>query len=424
VQEITSEGVRHPGRAWVQKEFFLSTFVAVGDSGHYAKAVTTLKEAGFNYVETAWQPAHVTEAILRECDRQGLSVMAQDLSVVGGWHCGLEQGSFQPFHPDSVETFLQRYGAHPSLKSVYICDEPHPGDYGTVREYTDEFERRRPDLLGFSVLLPSYYEPFGWTETARIRYDEYVDRYIAEVNPAVLSMDYYPFQSPADTTPERFYQSLFWKDMGLFRDRALRHELPHWFYYQTVKVNDANPVILPAYVTVQAWAAVMYGVKGLSTYTALGSAVDRKGERASLFDIQQKVNSELRALGNTLLHLKSTAVYHAEDTPVPDAYAARPAASPWLAGLPAHVSAGEFADRENNAYILFLNRDFTADREYVIPLKDTFRIYACDKHDGGKQSVLHEAADQLSLCLEAGEGVLLRIEPADSKPKLITYRIL
>jgi hypothetical protein len=92
----------------------------------------------------------------------------------------------------------------------------------------------------------------------------------------------------------------------------------------------------------------MYGVKGLSTYTALGSVVDKRGERASLFDVQQKVNGELRALDPTLLHFKSTAVYHAEETRIPDT-------SPWLAGLPEHISAGEFADSENNTYILFLN---------------------------------------------------------------------
>jgi hypothetical protein len=426
VREITGEGVRYPGRKWVQKEFFLSTFSAVpGDSADYAKAVAGLKEAGFNCVETAWLPGHVTEAILQECDHQGMDVMAQDLTVVGGWHCGREQGELQPFHPDSVERFLQRYGTHPSLKSVYICDEPHPVDYDIIRKNIDELERRRPDLLGFSVLLPSYYEPFGWTETAQIRYDEYVDRYIAEVRPAVLSMDYYPFLLPADTTLERLNHSLFWKDMGLFRDRALQHKLPHWFYYQTVYISrdDFKPLILPACVTVQAWAAVMYGVKGLSTYTALGAVVDEKGEKAPLFDIQRKVNSELRALGPTLLHLKSTAVYHAEEAKIPDTYAVRPETSPWLAGLPEHVSAGEFTDSKNNTYILFLNRDFTAGREYTIPLKSMFRIYACDKNDNGKQSVLHEATDQLSLFLDAGEGVLVRIEQIVNNPKLIRYQI-
>jgi hypothetical protein len=177
-------------------------------------------------------------------------------------------------------------------------------------------------------------------------------------------------------------------------------------------------------VTVQAWAAVMYGVKGLSTYTALGSVIDKKGERAPLFDVQQQINRELQALGSTLLHLKSTAVYHAEEAQIPDTYARRPETSSWLAGLPEHVSASEFADSENNTYILFLNRDFTAGREYAIPLKGAFRIYACDKNDNGKQSVLHEATNQFSLFLEAGEGILVRIEQIANKPKLIRYQIL
>jgi hypothetical protein len=421
-QEITSEGVQHPGREWVQKEFFLSTFYAVpSDSANYAKAMAHLKEAGFNYVETAWLPSRVTEAILLECDRQGLSVMAQDLGVICGWHGGNKKGGIQPFHTDSVEKFLQRYGAHPSLKSVYICDEPHPEDFGVVRENIDAFERRRPDLLGFSVLLPSYYAPIGWSDYTLMRYDEYVDRYIAEVNPAVLSTDYYPFT--ADGTLEAFYKSHFWKDMGLYRNRVLQHDLIHWFYYQTVKIVPGDPVdILPEHLAVQAWAAVMYGVKGLSTYTALGSAVDKKGDKAFLFETSKKVNEEIKALGNTLLHLKSTAVYHA-DTQIPDSFANRVEESVFLAGLPEHISAGEFEDCQKNVYLLLLNKDFTASHECIIPLKETGRIYACDKNDNGKQTVLQQATDTLSLTLQAGEGTLIRIEKSSVKPKLIRYQI-
>jgi hypothetical protein len=255
-----------------------------------------------------------------------------------------------------------------------------------------------------------------------MRYDEYVDKYIAKVNPAVLSTDYYPFVK--DSTIEAFYKSYFWKDMGLYRNRALQHDLIHWYYYQTVKILPENLVnILPEHLAVQAWAAVMYGVKGLSTYMALGSVVNEKGEKGYLFDASKKINEEIKALGNTLLHLKSTAVYHA-DSLIPDVYVSRLEESAWLANLPEHVSAGEFIDTEGHVYILFLNKDFTSGREYVISLKDTFRIYTCDKKNAGRQSVLHDASKQLSLYLQAGEGVLIRIEKTNVKPKLITYRIV
>lgn len=417
--QINSEGVKSEGRQWVQKNFFMSTFSAYpGEDANYEKITRTLLEAGFNYVETAWRAGSVTKEILKTADELGIAVMAQDLALLGGF-----QGKSVPYHPDSVSRFLEKYGTHPSLKSVYVSDEPIVEDFEMVRKNIDDLEQRRPDLLGFSVLLPSYYPPYGWTGYTKLRYDEYVDRYIREVKPPVLSTDYYPFQAPGDTTTERFYKSWFWKDMGLFRDRALKHDLIHWFYYQTVQIVPHNPIIQPSYVTVQAWAAILYGVKGLSTYTAAGSVVDRYGNKDRLFDVQQQLNREITALGNTLLNLKSTGVYHAEQDSIPDDYASSFSQSDWLGNLPPHLSAGEFTDGEGHTYILFLNRDFTRARNFTVPLKQTARVYLCDKKNEGRQSVLVNKADQLLLELEAGDAMLVRVENSQRKPLLIGYRV-
>jgi hypothetical protein len=99
---------------------------------------------------------------------------------------------------------------------------------------------------------------------------------------------------------------------------------------------------------------------------------------------------------------------------------------PAIARPPVHRSSLDsfIVKKRLGLYRTQVNKDFTAGCEYAIPLKGTFRIYVCDKNDGGKQSVLHEATDRLSLFLEAGEGVLVRIEQTAAKPKLIAHRIL
>ena len=428
---ITYEGVKNADRKWAQKEFVLSTFRAVPSSAaplysfdpsalqYYPQAISTLKAANFNYIETAWDASQATLAILKECDKLGgMNVLAQDMSFLGS----LPNSVAIPFHRDSLEKFLRIYGAYKSLKSVYIWDEPLAEQNSIVRESIDELEVQRPDLLGFTVLFPSYHPLYRWEDYTVMKYDEYVDKFIQEVNPAVLCTDYYAFGN--NPTPSEFYRSLFWKDMGLFRNRAAKHNIPHWFYYQATKVMDIEARLLsPGQIMVQAWAAVMYGVKGLSSYTALGSVVGPKGEKEYLFEVTRKINSQLMNLGNTLLNLKSTAVYHAESI-IQDIYASQIEKSDYITALPEHISVGEFRDSENNVYMLILNKDFNSAHTFSIPLKDTFRIYKCDKDNKGKQSIIHDATDKLPLELEAGEGTLIRIERATDEPKYISYIII
>ena len=93
---ITYEGVKNADRKWAQKEFVLSTFRAVPSSAaplysfdpsalqYYPQAISTLKAANFNYIETAWDASQATLAILKECDKLGgMNVLAQDMSFLG-----------------------------------------------------------------------------------------------------------------------------------------------------------------------------------------------------------------------------------------------------------------------------------------------------------------------------------------------------
>ena len=80
---IYSSGVKSAQRVWRQKEFVLSTFNGVPeDTTKYLSALTKIKEANFNYIETAWLKSENTQTILRICDQlKGLKVIAQDLEL-------------------------------------------------------------------------------------------------------------------------------------------------------------------------------------------------------------------------------------------------------------------------------------------------------------------------------------------------------
>lgn len=415
---IYSPGVRSALRVWEQKEFVLSTFNGVPeDTTKYLSALTKIKEANFNYIETAWLKSENTQAILRICDQlKGLKVIAQDLDQLGGF----ARWTYIPYERDSLLNFLQKYGKHSSLGGVYVFDEPYHEHFSIVKKNTDELELLRPDLLGFTVILQSYSPWYNWENSAVMSFSDYVEKYIEETTPPILCSDYYPFQE--DLTDSLFWESDFWKDMAFLRKKVIEHGLIHWFYYQAQAVNGTNINLREEHLKLQFWIAIMYGVKGVSSFTACPAVIDEQGSYGSFFQVTKKLNSQIKALGNTLLSLHSAAIYHGNSN-INDPYANALNESVFLEELPHRISVGEFVDVENNHYFLILNNSLQENCNEPLLLKTNFRIYLCDPDNGGWQRVLIEKSDRISLSLNPAEAMLVRIEDTAKPARLIKYLI-
>lgn len=415
---IYSPGAKSTQRAWKQKEFVLSTFSGVPeDTTKYLSALTKIKEANFNYIETAWLKSENTQAILRICDQlKGLKVIAQDLDLLGGFG----RWTYIPYERDSLLNFLQKYGEHSSLGGVYVFDEPYHGHFPIVKKNTDELELLRPDLLGFTVILQSYSPWYNWENSAVMSFSDYVEKYIKETTPPILCSDYYPFQE--DLTDSLFWESNFWKDMAFLRKKAIEHGLIHWFYYQAQAVNGTDIDLREEHLKLQLWIAVMYGVKGVSSFTACPSVINEQGGYGPFFQVTKKLNSQIKALGNTLLSLRSVAIYHGSSN-VNDPYANALNESAFLSVLPNHISVGEFVDIENNHYFLILNNSLQEYCQDSLLLKANFRIYLCDPDNGGRQKILSEKNDRIALTLNPAEALLVRIEETSKPVRLIKYLI-
>lgn len=415
---IYSQGVKSSGRIWEQKEFVLSTFSAVPeDTTKYRSALTKIKEANFNYIETAWLKSENTEKILNICDElKGVKVIAQDLDLLGGF----SRFTYIPYKRDSLLKFLHRYGEHPSLAGVYVFDEPYHEHFSIVKMNTDELERLRPDLLGFTVILQSYSPWYNWENSAVMSFSDYVDKYINETNPPILSSNYYPFQE--DLTDSLFWRSNFWKDMAFLRKKAIEHGLIHWFYYQAQPIYGTTVNMREEYLKLQFWISILYGVKGVSSFTAYPLVINEQGGYGPFFNVTQRLNSQVKALGNTLLSLNSIAIYHGNSN-VNDPYANALDESVFLENLPHHISVGEFVDKENNHYFLILNNSLQESCNEPLLLKTNFRIYLCDQENEGRQRVLSGKSDRIVLSLNPAEAMLVRIEDASKPVRLIKYLI-
>ena len=75
---------------WRQKDYVLSNFAAIGSvvMGDPAevldKNIASLKEAGFNMTELGWACHEGAWAAIDACEKHGLDLVFQDMSIMGG----------------------------------------------------------------------------------------------------------------------------------------------------------------------------------------------------------------------------------------------------------------------------------------------------------------------------------------------------
>ena len=90
--------------------------------------------------------------------------------------------------------------------------------------------------------------------------------------------------------------------------------------------------------------------------------------------------------------------------------------------LPKRTSIGELEDAYGNNYAVLLNRDYEKTSEITLSLKDNFRVYEVSKKDG-KQRVINDSTNKLSLTLNPGDAVLFRLQKASEEAFTCEYKL-
>ena len=403
-------------RKWKQESFILSQFSAKATD--MKKALLHCKEAGFNLLEIAWATHEQAEEAARLCDDLGVNILFQDMSRYGGM-----QENRKCDVSDLASVIEEKRGIR-RIVGYYVWDEPYGDDeIGEARRLTDLCEELAPDLLPFSVAIPSYNPAYTWKNG---RYVEYLEKYVTTIEPPMISLDYYPIGMAEQNEEVQLDKTLMWCDLGLLRRLGDKYDMPIWFYYQGQNLNKAERFTFPM-IRSMMYAGVLYGVKGLQHYTAVGAIINKEGEKELFFEDQKMIHRELAALGDTLMALTCKRVIHDEGL-APDAPAFYEMHetykdSAYLASpLPKRISVSEYEDAYGNGYALILNRDYETEQTVSLPLQGATRIYEVSKADG-RQRVIEEKAEAICLTLAPGDAALLRLQDAKDAPFTVEYKL-
>ncbi len=320
-----------------------------------------------------------------------------------------------------IRAQVERAGDSPAILGYYIMDEPGSQHFPMLAKAVAAVKKYAPGKLAYINLFPGY-ATIGAPNKSQLgtkSFTEYLERYVAEVKPQLLSYDNYMVQYSQDLHNTQ-RAARYYLDLMEVRRVALEHGLDFW---NIVSSNQIRPSATPPSVPnlmFQIYTTLAAGGRGVSwfTYYALGfhyAPIDKNGHRTDSWRYLQLVNHHLRTLGPIMNRLTSTGVFYTAPAPVKSlpvlpgriikSITARISiGGPVTEALPAMV--GEFSDPEGRDYAMIVNLSLqhSAYIEFT-----TVRSYATKEIYSAEDGRLEQMDEKKGRWLVPGQGILIRL---------------
>jgi hypothetical protein len=303
----------------------------------------------------------------------------------------------------------------PACWGYFLGDEPGPGAFPDLRKTADALRKARPGKLAYVNLLPDYAPLSALGATS---YVAHVARFISEVHPDVLSMDYYPHFRPDADGRDGYCQNL-----EVMRQQSLAAGIPFWNFFNSMPFGDhTDPT--EAQLRWQIFTSVAYGAKGVmyfcywtpsgGEFPRGGAIITLEGKRTRHYEEAKRINATLKNLGPTLMKLTSTGLYriHSKDDP-----AVLLKGSPLRSLSAGDYLVGTFRHADGRRAVLLNNYHFAYSAWPTVSFDAApGSVLEVDPRTGKESAVVDDspAMPGLQISLDAGEGRLFLL-PAAAK---------
>lgn len=379
-----------------------------------------LAEAGINIVqnnqlETSARSANLEMA--RLAHERGMQIIVQDSAV----------GAFPKMTSQQVKDWANSYRNIPGVGGLYLIDEPanaleYAPAFNAIREATPELY---PHL---NFLVYTYYGGEAANDKAMQDWIDATNGRTYEDHD-YLMYDMYPFGQNGTNYADMF------TNLNTVRELGLKNEVKTAMYLQSVGIPGHLRRPVPAEIRYEANVAMAYGYKQLSYFswwTPTGRSepftdaiITADGKKTDLYEPVKQLNSEIQALGDTLMGLNAEEVYlsgtaYGQPT-VPADFVAQSSGDKDLV-------LSRMVDRETeDEYLFVVNNSFTAGQTMQLTFDDSISaVREVSRVDGslGEPIVLDDQV--LTRDLTASEGVLYQLveatEPAIELTAATTVR--
>jgi len=122
---------------------------------------------------------------------------------------------------EDLKNLVNEYGAYPGLGGYYVWDEPR-GNFDAVKKTFSVLRAADPSRLPLVAMIPSY-GPWKHPD----EYPAFARSFVKEVDPPVLSFDYYAMRG----SPGQYIQSeSVYLDLELWSSLSVETGKPLWMY--------------------------------------------------------------------------------------------------------------------------------------------------------------------------------------------------
>jgi hypothetical protein len=308
--------------------------------------------AGFDVIGPPCE-GPITPALTRQAldvaARHGLTMWIKDRRID-------QLDGLQPDWRAGVDAVVAELGGHPALDGYFLVDEPGRDQFPELGLVVARLRQADPRRIPYINLLPGY---AGADALGTDTFAEHLDAYMADVQPSLLSIDYYPFREDGD-------RDTFFADLALVRAHALAAHVP-WLLIVQAMPHGRYRDPTPAELSWQVFNGMAFGAGAISYFAwwtpvhvphadrwRFRHGIIENGAATAKLDAVRAINRAAHAIARQLDGFRSTAVIDGAG----QFGAALPA--PPLRAVEGAATVGLFAAADGRRAALLVNRDYRA----------------------------------------------------------------
>lgn len=345
------------------------------------------------------------------CEQHGLKALMFGTADRGP----LKREEWKTLSDEEIDAFVKQMvkdaGQSEAVLGYYLVDEPGATLFPKLAVGVAAVKKYAPGKLAYINLFPGY-ATIGAPNTSQLEtasFDEYLERFVTEVKPQIISYDDYMVQYSmdlADSGPAAQY----FRDLLAVRRVALEYGLPFWNIVSSNQIRSHTTIPSPANLQLQAYTTLAAGGRGVTWYTynsrGYGYApIDSNQNRTATWQYLQMVNRQVRTLGPTMNRLRSTGVYFTSPAPL-DSVPALPGELVQAIETDVPVMVGEFVAEDAGRYIMVVNLSLEKSANIALELSEAYQggtvISAEDESELGME-------EGNASWLVAGQGALIKL---------------
>lgn len=375
-------------------------------------------DAGMNLIPVSYG-YELNKKVIEYCRKKGVMCSVTDGRIMHSRF--LEDG-----WSDMLDNEIAKYVGIDGVADYHIQDEPHKKDFDGLAKVTQRIKALDPNRIAYINLFPNYASK---EQLGHDTYYEHVEDFIRTVKPELISYDHYHFIDRHNTKKKEIQfdserERLIYEDAhkgenreryGFFdnlidvRELSQKYDIPFMIII-LVTEHGRYRDLTEAEIRWEVYQSLTFGAKGISYFTYWTPGYDEiwqwdkgliltNGERTQHYYDVQKINAELKMVGELLYDKSSLAVYNI-GTENEKMKQFEPFGS--VNNIVANKATVGFFDDD---IMLIANRDY--DHPQVIRIDTDRNLQIFDKSEAEWKS-----CDKL-ITLAAGDGEVFRTIAAD-----------